>query len=119
MKEIIFPKGIAWRRDHGPLRPVMLPVSLSPSNEWHTNGELGGFGDVPGLPVTKFKDEEGMAMVVSTWRVGFWDRIRFLISGKVQVQLWGQTHAPISVIFGNYFHKTTGDDAQKESNAKV
>ena len=80
----------------------MKLVTLGPTKEHHTNSGLKGYADIPDLPTTVFNFEE-QNYVASIWRVSWWDRIKFLFDGRINLVVMGKTHPPVSVSIGEYF----------------
>lgn len=92
------------------LKPIKLPCSV---------GVLSGsnYDDVKDLPIVRIGNGglNGPAWecVISTWKVNFIDRLKFLFDGKVNLVCMGPTHPPICVTVGDYFEK------RKDPNGKT
>jgi len=71
----------------------MNPINFSQSNLSLTVPE-GEEDRVQPLHVCRTSDEEG-DYVISCWKGGLIDRLRFLLTGKVWFWCWGSTHPPI------------------------
>lgn len=80
----------------------MKYVQLVPREESHTNRAyvLPGLKD---LPATAYA-QDGNPCIASCYRVSFFDRLRFIFSGKITVSLQtDDLHPPIAVGIGNMF----------------
>ena len=78
----------------------MKRFDLKPSKEPHCNFSLKGYGEIPDLPCTRLSYVDGIDAVASTWRVPFWQRIKFLFDGRIHAVVYGKTHAPLAVTIG-------------------
>ena len=92
----------------------MQPNFLSPVKEWHTNSALGGIPElgVADLPITTLTKEvvqtdgsgrKTSRACMSVWQGGWIPRLRFLLTGKIYLEVWGQTHPPVAVFIGSIF----------------
>jgi hypothetical protein len=81
----------------------MKRYDLRPSKEKHSNLTLLGDGSkVDDMHVTKVLYSDGVLSLISTWRVPFWRRLKFLFDGRIQVAVLSEKHPPISVMIGDY-----------------
>lgn len=78
----------------------MKEVSAKPIAQPHNNCTLKGYGDVADLPTTKVVYADHQAAVVSVWAVSFWSRLRWLFDGRINLIVYGNTHAPVAVTIG-------------------
>ena len=64
-------------------RPIKFP---------EVNVNWWGQGDVGDLPA--YRDEEGS---ISCWHLGWRERIRLLLTGRVWLHVYGKQHPPVNV----------------------
>lgn len=71
-----------------------------PVREPHAQWTLKGYDDIPDLPVTHVEYPDGSHFVVSVWKFGWRDRLRWLFDGRVNMHCMGKTHPPVSITIG-------------------
>lgn len=66
-------------------------------------------GKCDGLPV-RVMEENGCRVFLSCWRARFYDRLRFLVTGKLWLRVVSAGQPPVSVcIGGEYFVRMPGE----------
>jgi hypothetical protein len=76
---------------------------LQPFQEQRSNLTMKGWGDVRDLKVLRHFDESSGAMIFSSvWETtSIYEKIKFLIEGKVTINIYGNAHPPISIGVGD------------------
>lgn len=65
-----------------------------------------GVDNCEDLPITRVAYEDGTQAVISIWKNdSFFERLKFLFSGKVSFMSYGLTHPPISITLGDITKK--------------
>jgi hypothetical protein len=79
----------------------MIPVKFKEQNGSLVGGPSAEYGtgdDVVDLPVYR-----GSGMVISCWRLTFWERLRLVLTGNVWLLVLGTNHAPVKLTTGAPF----------------
>ncbi len=73
----------------------MSPIRFKQQNGSLVGGPSAEYGtgdDVIDLPVHR-----GSGMVISCWRLSFWERLRLVLTGNVWLSVLGTNHAPVKL----------------------
>ena len=66
---------------------------MKPTEFPEANVTWTGLGDVGDL--ASWRGEEDSQIYISCWKVGWWERIRLLRTGRVWLHVWAPAHPPV------------------------
>jgi len=79
----------------------MKHMMLTPSKEPHNNAKLLGGENAVDLHITKYNYEDGSEAFLSVWRIkSFWQRLKFLFDGRINLAIMGKTAPPMFISVG-------------------
>jgi len=86
---------------------VIKPIKTPESNATLTGGD-----GTSTLPIIRTDNEPGEDLVISCWRGNLWDRLSFLLFGKLWLVVLSSTHPPLLIEVGRNY------DVMRDNAAK-
>lgn len=84
-----------------PQQPQLKAVKFPEANGKYVGPPDSGITDLPTLTCTV----DDLPAVLSCWHMSFWNRLKYLFTGKLWFCVLGTMHPPVALFTGNPFDR--------------
>lgn len=90
----------------------MRPIKFKDSNTVYTASRCGDLPAFFGVNVV------GTSIIISCWRPNLFERIKFLVTGRIWLCIFGQTQPPVSLSLNCPFERKEVNNALEHFESK-